>query len=161
MEFPYTPSPELMQKANLAKTPEELQAIAGESGMELTARQAQDYFAQLHKTGELSDDELDNVSGGCGGDSGPDPLEISATYLNYMEPEKSVCQYFTCEDCGMGQPLIKTFMSRSGEYRPHSAVIPGSTCVRTCVCLSCKYNNHFLSSRSDFYYCTHPANRKK
>lgn len=32
----------------------------------MTAEEAAKYFAELHKTGELSDEELDNVSGGCG-----------------------------------------------------------------------------------------------
>ena len=48
-------------------------ALAKENGIELTEESAQAYFNQLNpKTGELADDELsdselDNVSGGCGG----------------------------------------------------------------------------------------------
>ena len=34
--------------------------------IELTEKQAAKAFAELNKTGELSDEELDNVSGGCG-----------------------------------------------------------------------------------------------
>ena len=34
--------------------------------IELTAEEAEKALAGLHKTGELSDEELDNVSGGCG-----------------------------------------------------------------------------------------------
>lgn len=63
MEFDFTP--ELLQKARAAKTAEQLQALAKEQGMDITPEQAREYFDRLHKTGELADDELDNVSGGC------------------------------------------------------------------------------------------------
>ena len=59
---------ELVAKAKEAKTPEELMALAKENGVELTEESAASYFDRLNpKTGELSDSELDNVSGGCGG----------------------------------------------------------------------------------------------
>ena len=59
---------ELVAKAKEAKTPEELMALAKENGIELTEEEAKAYFDRLHpQTGELSDSELDNVSGGCGG----------------------------------------------------------------------------------------------
>ena len=38
--------------------------LAKENGIELTEEEAQAYFAQLNKSGELSDDELDAVAGG-------------------------------------------------------------------------------------------------
>ena len=60
---------ELLAKAKEAKTPDELMSLAKENGIELTAESAASYFERLNpKTGELSDGELDNVSGGCGGD---------------------------------------------------------------------------------------------
>ena len=63
MENKFTP--ELIEKAKSAKTPEELLALAKENGMELTEESAKAYFEQLNpKTGELADDELDNVAGG-------------------------------------------------------------------------------------------------
>ena len=59
---------ELLEKAKEAKTPDELMSLAKENGIELTAESAASYFERLNsKTGELSDSELDNVSGGCGG----------------------------------------------------------------------------------------------
>ena len=59
---------ELLAKAKETKTPEELLALAKENGAELTEESAKAYFDRLHpQTGELSDSELDNVSGGCGG----------------------------------------------------------------------------------------------
>ena len=65
-------SKELIEKAKTAKTAEELLAMAKAENIEMTAEEAAKYFAELHKTGELSDEELNNVSGGCG--SGDEPL---------------------------------------------------------------------------------------
>ena len=56
---------ELLAKAKEAKTVEELMALAKENNIELTEEKAKEYFSKLHsETGEISDDELDNVSGG-------------------------------------------------------------------------------------------------
>ena len=55
-------------KAKSAKSAEELYALAKENGVELTEDEVKKYFAEWHKEGELSDDELQNVSGGCGAD---------------------------------------------------------------------------------------------
>ena len=59
-------SNELIEKAKTAKSAEELLQIAKAENIEMTAEEASKYCAELHKTGELSDDELDNVAGGCG-----------------------------------------------------------------------------------------------
>ena len=64
-------SKELLEKAKTAKTAEELLAMAKAENIELSAEQAAKAFAELNKTGELSDEELDNVSGGCGRDYEP------------------------------------------------------------------------------------------
>ena len=59
---------ELVAKAKEAKTSEALMALAKEAGIDMTEESAALAFEQLNsKTGELSDSELDNVSGGCGG----------------------------------------------------------------------------------------------
>ena len=56
---------DLLVKAKQAKNPEELMSLAKENGIEMTEESAKAYFEQLHpKTGELADDELDNVAGG-------------------------------------------------------------------------------------------------
>ena len=78
---------ELLTKAKAAKTAEELLALAKENGIEMTAEEAQKIFAQLHsQSGELSDDELDNVSGGaCYGRD--DCLMTTIAYgCRYYEP---------------------------------------------------------------------------
>ena len=48
---------ELFEQAKGAKSAEELVSLAKENGMELTEEEAAAYFAQLNKSGELSDEE--------------------------------------------------------------------------------------------------------
>ena len=58
-------TPEMIEKAKVAKSAEELLEIAKANGIELTADEAATYFAQLNpKSGELDEDLLVNVSGG-------------------------------------------------------------------------------------------------
>ena len=88
-----------MKKRSRRIPPEELIALAKEHGAELTAEEANTYFAQLHPaSGELSDDELDNVSGGrkCG-----------TTYKNRHPVVTALnsCEYFVDE---------KTFQTGDG-----------------------------------------------
>ena len=66
-------SKELIEKAKTAKTAEELLTMAKAENIELTEEQAAKAFAELNKTGELSDEELDNVAGGCGGNAANGP----------------------------------------------------------------------------------------
>lgn len=56
---------EMMEKAKTAKSMQELLEMAKAENIELSAEEAAKAFAEFNKTGELSDDELDNVSGGC------------------------------------------------------------------------------------------------
>ena len=60
---------EMIEKAKTVKSAEELLEFAKASNVEMTADEAATYFAQLNpKSGELDDDDLDNVAGGgCGG----------------------------------------------------------------------------------------------
>lgn len=55
---------ELLEKAKAAKSAEELLELAKANSVELTEEEAAGYFAQLHQSGELSDEELDSVAGG-------------------------------------------------------------------------------------------------
>ena len=57
-------TPEQLAKAKAAKSAEELLALAKENGIEMTEDEANKYYADFHKEGELADEELDNVSGG-------------------------------------------------------------------------------------------------
>ena len=64
-------SKELLEKAKTAKSAEELLEMAKAENIEISAEEAAKAFAELNKTGELSDEELDNVAGGCGRDYEP------------------------------------------------------------------------------------------
>ena len=55
---------EIILKAKQTKNAEELLSLAKENGIEMTEKEAATYFDQINKCGELTDDELDNVSGG-------------------------------------------------------------------------------------------------
>lgn len=58
-------TPELMAQAEKTESVQELIALAVENGVELDEEQAQIWFGRFHgNTGELSDEELANVSGG-------------------------------------------------------------------------------------------------
>ena len=60
---------EMIEKAKTAKTAEELLAMAKSENIELTEEEAAKVFEELNKSGELSDEELDNAAGGGCGDS--------------------------------------------------------------------------------------------
>ena len=69
-------TPEMIAAAKTADSPAALMAIARDHGITLSDSEAVLCFRQLAPaTGELTDDELDAVSGGCGGggSSEPDP----------------------------------------------------------------------------------------
>lgn len=56
---------EILQKAREAKSVEELLELSKTEGIEMTEEQAKICFDRLHgSSGEISDDELENVSGG-------------------------------------------------------------------------------------------------
>ena len=57
-------SHEIVEKIKDAGSPDEILAIAKECNIEITAEEASQYFEQLH-SGELDDELLVNVSGGC------------------------------------------------------------------------------------------------
>jgi hypothetical protein len=57
-------TPELIAKAKAAKSAEELLVLAKENNIELSEEEAKTCFEQLHANVEVSDDELEAVSGG-------------------------------------------------------------------------------------------------
>lgn len=62
---------EMITKAQLAKSVEELMTLAQGEGIELSEQNAKAYFNFLNNDGELSDMELDLVAGGKGEPDGP------------------------------------------------------------------------------------------
>ena len=68
-------TPELISKAKTAKSAEELIKIAEGEGVKLDEKDAESFFAKLNQTeGELADEELGAVAGGCGSKPSPYPL---------------------------------------------------------------------------------------
>mgnify|MGYP004630994503 FL=1 len=124
---------ELLVKAKEAKTPEELLTLAKENGIEMTAEEAQKIFAQLHpQTSELSDDELDNVSGGGCHNGGR--LVVSAMHY---------CDEWRCKDDG-SQWVIDGMLECC------------KTCRVTAFCHSCQYCTY----EKGLWLCNNPVNMK-
>ena len=102
-------SKELLKKAKTAKSAEELLEMAKAEKIELTEEEAAKAFAELNKTGELSDEELDNVSGGCKGRTpkfsvndrvshkGSDGKEVYGTVVRIGQ-EKYYYVYYVVDD---------------------------------------------------------------
>ena len=97
---------EQVEKVKAAQSAEELLAIAKENGVELTEAEAEKYIAELHQEGEIADDELNNVSGGCGDDeSDPAPKYQAGQHLwlgyfttqNYLEIVVDAPEFYTKE----------------------------------------------------------------
>ena len=86
---------EMIEKAKVAKSVEELLEIAKANGVEMTAEEAATYFAQLNpQSGELDDDALDGVAGGCGNGS-----DVDNSWL-VSEPMVNVINGDRCPNCG-------------------------------------------------------------
>ena len=94
-------SNEMIEKAKTAKSAEELLEMAKTEKIELTEEEAVKAFAELHKMGELSDEELDNVAGGCAGpyQSGDTPLFNSGDRVKYRKK----IRYANCGDFGFNE----------------------------------------------------------
>ena len=96
----------LIEKAKSAKTAEELIEFAKAVNIELSAEEAESAFTKLHKTGELSDEELDNVAGGCGGEEITEP--------KYKEGDLVwISGGFACYTCGRYRAFKVTEVHRS------------------------------------------------
>ena len=121
---------ELLEQAKEAKSAEELMSLAKENGMELTKQEAEAYFAQLNKSGELSDEELDNVAGG--GCHNKDGRLVVTVWYN--------CSDFTCKKCGR---------KNTGD---HFHIIDGYRTNYMQQCQFCKY----ISYEGGLWLCNKP-----
>lgn len=81
-------SKEIIAQASSAKNAGELLALAEQNGIEMTSDQATSYYSQLNSQGELSDNDLDNVAGGCFVDGRQEVVSV----LDDSHP--------LCPDCG-------------------------------------------------------------
>lgn len=78
----------ILMRAKVAKSADELISIAKEHGAELSADTAERLMENI-KNGEISDEVLENASGGCGG--GP------------------LARGKTCPLCGSGRLIVSTY----------------------------------------------------
>ena len=118
---------------------EELLTLAKESGVEITAEQAQDLFAQLNqKSGELADDELDNVTGGgCYNGQG-----------NLIVSDFHTCNLWVCKTCG--GTVIE--MRESGR----SKQLVCTNCGTGFSCVNCSY----CFSQNGLSLCSNPRYKR-
>lgn len=58
---------EIIKKIKAAGSAEELARIANENGLDIPAARAEEIFNGVKSKGEISDEELENAAGGCGG----------------------------------------------------------------------------------------------
>ena len=124
---------ELLAKAKETKTPEELMEFAKENNVEMTEESAKAYFDLIHpKTGELSEDELKNVSGGgCHADDGREIVTVCHG-----------CTGFECKKCGT--------RIKKGE-------LLCTNCGRGTICKNCKYCTY----EKALWLCNKSNHRKK
>lgn len=128
---------ELIEKARQTGSVEELLSLAKENEIELSEDEAKAYFEQMNKSGELSDDELDNVAGGgCYRDDG-----------RLVVTEQHSCKRFRCAHCGQ----------ETTEGRHKCAGAGGLKIAKRCV--ECKYSD--LNGVLFTLVCNHPNNYKK
>ena len=113
---------ELLDKAKTAESAEELAEMAKEENIEMTEKEAAKAFAELHKTGELADEELDNVSGGIRCDSEPTPVEeaereVDVVYYYKVGQEVEVYDAF---DSTKRAVVVKQYpyQTNNGRYCP-------------------------------------------
>ena len=114
---------EMIEKARKAGSVEELLALAKENGYELSKEEAEEYFAQMHKSGELSDEELENVSGGGCRKNGH--LVVSVLYS---------CDYWRCKKDGSGFGRTERTI-----YNEGTSVKRCLTCGSGVQCNTCQY----------------------
>ena len=126
---------ELLAKAKETKTPEELMAFAKENNMEMTEESAKAYFDLIHpKTGELSEDELNNVSGGgCHADDGREIVTVGHG-----------CTGFECKKCG-GHYVTTTL---------------GAAVCNKCGCFSVCNNCKYCTYEKALWLCNKDNHRK-
>jgi len=131
---------DLILKAKEAKSAEDLLVLAEKNGIELTKEEAKNYFAELHPSGELADDELDNIAGGgCGVYTSNDDLLVGM----YNQ-----CDLFECFYCG--RPYDGEHKHRCHDEKT------GELVFRENECHNCKHSNGKIHGPKSlfFYACT-------
>lgn len=147
---------ELLRKAAETKTKEELYTLLEENGIPVTLGEAEDLYGKIaKKNGELSDDELDSVSGGaCGFDREIipcDPIDIPGHRRRIEYTDNGLmkvlgtdfCYGGICRKCGL------MFDAR------HSSVCHNCKEKSFIGCANCSYSR-LLGYGNGVYECTNP-----
>ncbi len=112
---------EILKKVKAAKYPEELIGIAKAAGVEITGEQAEAFFKKLSEGEEITDEELENAIGGCGGGGNKAPrwkpqynCNVGRQWCRWRENHDGVSifyidnynvygwSYWACKECGNG-----------------------------------------------------------
>ncbi len=93
---------EMLQKAKECKTVAELLNLAKENDYPLTEEQATKTFNEWNKTGELADEELENVAGGC-------KIFVNMPSIGEIVEARGVGnnQPLYCETCGSERYIVE------------------------------------------------------
>ena len=144
---------ELILQAKAAKTSAELLALAKENGIELTEESAAAYFDRFHKSGELSDEELDNVAGG-GCYAGDGRLVVTCGHE---------CKKWVCKKCNHGLAYVKQYVYHGTQKHYYT---DWAHCYTGCgfmycpeedwTCKNCKY----YVWEGGLFLCNNPENRQ-
>lgn len=94
-------TPEMLEQAKSAPSAAALLILAQENGITMTAKKAATYYARFHpETGAISDEELDNVSAGCGS-SPPEKCKFCpCTEFRRTRAVKGRPSRWACKSCG-------------------------------------------------------------
>ena len=96
---------EMLIKARNAKSAEEVLSLAHEIGLEdFTEENAKQYFDMIHKSGEISDDELDGAAGGCK-KGGRRVVTIGLECAGYKPPRND--HFWRCKKCKQNDEICK------------------------------------------------------
>lgn len=99
---------ELLRKAQQAGSADELLEMAKENGVNLSEQQVRDYYTQIHADGELADDELEDVAGGCGDKPKKPYCSVCGTELGSITVGGGYFYY--CPNCDEKEPRIHAVM---------------------------------------------------
>lgn len=93
-------SQEQRRKVQAAQSPQELGELARAEGVTITPEEARAHFAKLNPPpGELSDSELDAISGGGCGNSTTTPYPVG-TYVGIIDSKSSTAgELIRCGGC--------------------------------------------------------------
>lgn len=112
-------SQELLEKAEAAKTAEELFELAKAENIEMTEEEAAKAFAELHKEGELADDELDNVTGGICENPSPEGGMDDANAVTFLYSVGQTIKYKNLDNKIKEATIVYAFVRHlDGKHYP-------------------------------------------